>query len=159
MHISSNCDMGGRWELEGLWSQSVFGKCHRIAKRKKHNRLTMAINSGYSVKPRSLLGQHSRKCSSVASVAALCWKSIPWCCGSSRREGRSGMLRPGMETSVLESPYYPEPIGPVDMASLPWWKRAVSPCQIRCQVLTWGRCLTRWYLFSSRSGPDPTPGF
>ena len=29
------------------------------------------------------------------------------------------MLRPGMETSVLESPYYPEPIGPVDMASLP----------------------------------------
>lgn len=52
--------------------ESVIGKCHQIAKRKKYNRLTMAINSGYSAKPRSLLGQHSRKFSSVASVATLC---------------------------------------------------------------------------------------
>ena len=51
--------------------ESFFGKCHRIAKRKKHNRVTMAINSGYGVKPRSLLRQHSRKCSSVARVAAV----------------------------------------------------------------------------------------
>ena len=59
------------WEGNGNYKDCGVGQllvnAFKLLKE-KNDRLTSAINSGYSVKPRSPLGQHSRKLLSAACV-------------------------------------------------------------------------------------------